>query len=153
MQSENFATRKSIGLKAGEMVSSCVATRVRLINRAISSLFDDALREHGIKISQVNLLVIIYKLGDAKSSDVCNIMKMDSSTLSRNMERMKKKGWLDTKSQDGVRAHTLSLTEAGEELLEKVYPSWKAAQRQAVQILDVEGVDAIFKISSRVWAK
>jgi DNA-binding MarR family transcriptional regulator len=136
---------------ASEMASACVATRARLIGRALSAVYDDAIREFGVKISQVNLLVIVYKLGDAKSADVCRIMKMDASTLSRNVDRMKKKGWLDSRHDDGDRSMIVTVTPAGGELLTQIHAKWKEAQRKAVDMLDVDGVESIFKISARLW--
>ena len=146
-------TKKDSSICAGEMASSCIATRARLISRSLTAIYDDALRGSGLKISQLNLMVIIYKLGQAKSTDVCRIMKMDASTLSRNVDRMKKKGWLVTAVHDGARFMTITVTPGGEHLLEAIYPRWKEAQRKAVDLLDVNGVESIFELSARIWSK
>jgi hypothetical protein len=41
-----------------------------------------------LKVSQMNILVVVAKLGDARPADVCRILKLDASTLSRNVERI-----------------------------------------------------------------
>ena len=145
--------KKGPAFCANDIASSCVATRARLISRVLSSVYDEAIREYGVKISQVNLLVIIFKLGEAKSPDICRIMKMDASTLSRNVDRMKKKGWLEVKHEDGARSMIVTVTPAGGELLEHIHAKWKEAQRKAVEILDVDGVESIFNISARLWSR
>jgi len=135
------------------MASSCVATRARLISRSITAIYDEAMQGSGVKVSQVNLMVMVYNLGNARSTDICRIMKMDSSTLSRNVDRMKKKGWLDSRHEVGARSMVITVTPAGEQLLADIYPQWKEAQRQAVDLLDVEGMEAVFSLSSRIWSR
>ena len=45
---------------------SCIAVRLRLLNRVVTNLYDDALRPLGLKVSQLNLLVVTAKLGLAR---------------------------------------------------------------------------------------
>ena len=42
---------------ADRMARECIAVRVRLINRVITALYDEALRPFGLRISQANILV------------------------------------------------------------------------------------------------
>jgi hypothetical protein len=46
----------------------CIAVRVRLLNRVITSLYDDALRPLGITVSQLNLLVAICRMEQPETS-------------------------------------------------------------------------------------
>lgn len=85
------------------MACECLAARVRILNRAITGLYDDALRPFGVKISQMNILVVAAKLGVARPGRICEILHMDASTLSRNAERMLAQGWLEV--LPGVDAH------------------------------------------------
>ena len=39
-----------------EIAGNCLAVRVRLLGRAVTSLYDHALEEHGVSIAQINLL-------------------------------------------------------------------------------------------------
>src|SRR5438094_2431370 len=75
----------------------CIAVRLRLLNRVITNLYDDALRPLGLKVSQLNILVVTAKLGLTRPAQVCELLQLDTSTLSRNVERMraKPKGWLE----------------------------------------------------------
>ena len=38
---------------------TCIAVRLRLLNRVVTNLYDDALRPLGLKVSQVNILVVM----------------------------------------------------------------------------------------------
>ena len=35
----------------------CIANKVRLLNRAVTAIYDEALRPYGLKISQMSVLV------------------------------------------------------------------------------------------------
>ena len=45
---------------------TCIAVRLRLLNRVVSSFYDDALRPLGLKVSQMNILTVTAKLGLAR---------------------------------------------------------------------------------------
>src|SRR2546425_10479862 len=54
---------------------NCIAVRLRLLNRVVTNLYDDALRPLGLKVSQLNLLVVTAKLGLAQPAKVCDILQ------------------------------------------------------------------------------
>ena len=77
------------------IAASCIALRLRPLNRVVTNLYDEALRSLGLKVGQLNILVVTAKLGLAQPAKVCDILQMDASTLSRNVERMRAKDWLE----------------------------------------------------------
>ncbi|QDT96474.1 MarR family winged helix-turn-helix transcriptional regulator [Gimesia aquarii] len=117
------------------IASECIAVRMRILNRVISKIYDDALRQTGAKVSQMNILVAVGKLGTARPADVCAALHLDVSTLSRNVERMKARGWLEVIPDEDGRAQPFRLTSEGRKLLEQAAPAWKEAQEQAKQLL------------------
>src|SRR5437763_7030004 len=110
---------------------TCIAVRLRLLNRVVTNYYDDALRPLGLKVSQLNILVVAAKLGLARPARVCDILQLDASTLSRNVERMRAHGWLEVVPDEDARAQPFRLTERGRRLIEKAAPAWEKAQRQA----------------------
>ena len=128
----------------------CIAVRVRLINRLVTAVYDDALRPVGIKASQMNILVALSLLGPSKPVRICRILRLDPSTLSRNVERMKKKGWLETIPGDDVRSHLLAVLDPGIAILRDAYPAWREAQEKAAAILGGEAVHTLLTAGSRL---
>jgi DNA-binding MarR family transcriptional regulator len=122
---------------------NCIAVRVRQLNRVITNVYDDALRPLGLKISQLNVLVAAAKLGLAQPTKLCEILQMDASTLSRNVDRMRAKGWLEIVSGEDGRTQPFRLTPRGTRLLEKAIPAWERAQRCAAELLGPDGVAAV----------
>src|SRR5215218_8857276 len=118
---------------------TCIAVRLRLLNRVVTNLYDDALRPLGLKVSQLNILVVTAKLVVAQPAQVCDLLQLDTSTLSRNVERMRAKGWLEVVPGEDARTQPFRLTAQGRRLLEKAIPAWEEAQRQAGELLGDEG--------------
>jgi DNA-binding MarR family transcriptional regulator len=118
---------------------TCIAVRLRLLNRVVTNLYDDALRPLGLKVSQMNILVVTAKLGLARPVQVCDILQLDTSTLSRNVERMRAQGWLEVVSDEDARTQPFRLSSQGKRLIEKAIPAWEEAQRQAKELLGSEG--------------
>src|SRR6516164_10275573 len=117
------------------IASTCIAVRLRLLNRVVTNLYDDALRPLGLKVSQLNILVVTAKFGLARPAKVCEILQLDTSTLSRNVERMRAHGWLEVVSGKDARTQPFRLTAQGRTLLERSVPAWERAQKEATKIL------------------
>ena len=129
-----------IDMAVETIAADCVAVRTRLLNRVISSIYNDALRPLGVKVSQMNLLVVAAKLGVARPAEVCRILQMDVSTLSRNVDRMRAQGWLEVVDDPDGRAQPFRITPAGETLIQAAFPIWQQAQAQITALLGEDGV-------------
>src|SRR5262249_22621186 len=113
-----------------DIAHTCIALQLRLLNRVITNLYDDALRSLDLKVSQLTLLVVTAKLGLAQPAKVCDLLQLDTSTLSRNVERMRAKGWLEAVPGEDARTQPFRLTARGRKLLETAVPAWGQGQRE-----------------------
>lgn len=129
---------------------NCIAVRLRLLNRVVTNLYDDALRPFGMKVSQFNILVVAAKLGLARPAKVCEILQLDTSTLSRNVERMRAHGWLEVVPGEDARMQPFRLTAKARKLLERMAPSWEKAQQKAGELLGEDGVAVLAKTASKL---
>jgi DNA-binding MarR family transcriptional regulator len=126
----------------------CIAVRLRSLNRVITNLYDDELRPLGLKASQLNILIATAKLGLTRPARVCEILQLDASTLSRNVERMRSNGWLEVVPGEDARTQPFRVTPTGRRLIEKAFPAWRKAQRAACQLLGEEGIALLNKASN-----
>lgn len=133
-----------------KVASECVAVRLRMLNRIVTNIYDDALRSLGLKVSQMNILVAAAKMGTARPIDVCEYLHLDVSTLSRNVERMKARGWLEVVPDEDGRSQPFRLTPKGRELLEMAVPAWSKAQQQVEKILGNGFVEQLEQTTKRV---
>ena len=132
------------------MAHECIAVRVRLINRVITALYDEALRPSGLRTSQANILAAVAHLAEARPAEVSRILRIEKSTLSRDVELMKQNGWVESDPPTGGRNQTIRLTSQGEKLLVKIRPSWEKAQAEAKLLIGEDGEAALRQIASRL---
>ena len=99
------------------IAGQCIAVRLRMLNRVVTNIYDDALRPLGLKVSQMNILVAAAKMGVARPAEMGGRLHLDVSTLSRNVERMKARGWLEVVPDEDGRAQPFRVTARGVKLL------------------------------------
>jgi len=121
----------------------CIAHKIRLLNRAVTAVYDQALRPHGLKISQMSVLTTVASMGSATPGAVGRRLHMEKSTLSRNLERMRARGWLEIVQPKDGRATELRATAQGKRLLRDVHRAWSRAQERTAEMLGEEGVRGI----------
>ena len=132
------------------MATDCLGFRVRRLNRIVSAYYDDGLRPFKAKLSQINLLIIVWRFENITPSELSKIAQIDTSTLSRNLERIIARGWIQsTPSTDG-RSYHLSVTTDGKKMLKKIYPAWKEAQKKTEKLLGNELVKDIKQLDMKL---
>jgi DNA-binding MarR family transcriptional regulator len=146
----DMPTRKRTDDDLTELVArECIATKIRRLNRAVTAIYDEALRPHGLKVSQMGVLVTVAKMGEASPGAVGRTLDLETSTLSRNVDRMKARGWLETVPTADARAHLLRVTPRGMRLLREAHDAWCRAQKSAGELLGEEGVRGISLTTAR----
>lgn len=132
------------------IASQCIAVRLRMVNRVVTNIYDEALRPLGIKVSQMNVLVAAAKMKLARPAEICEALQLDGSTLSRNLERMKARGWLEVVPDPDGRAQPFRVTKLGRKVLEELLPAWELAQKKAGAVLGQDLTEALARAASRL---
>jgi len=101
-------------------------------------------------VSQMNILIAAAKMDTARPIEVCEYLHLDVSTLSRNVERMKARGWVEVVPGKDGRSKPFRLTPQGRKLLEKAVPAWSEAQQQVKKILGDGFVEHLNQTMKRV---
>ena len=130
----------------------CIAMQVRLLNRVVTKIYDDCLRPHGLRTAQMNILVAISLMKSASPSAIERRLCLDKSTVSRNVERMRRRGWVEFVPGKDGRSHHLQVTAQGAKLLSKTTVVWQQAQKKAVSLLGKDGVTALSGIGVTLGA-
>lgn len=149
---------KKVHLDTSCVANECIAHRLRKINRVISNLYDNAIRHLGITVGQMNLLVQINELnnenGAARPSELSPRLQMETSTLSRTLERLRDKGFIDIyRDDEDGRAQQLYLTDQALELLRRGIAPWIKAQQKATQWLGSDGIALLHRIDQTIEAE
>jgi DNA-binding MarR family transcriptional regulator len=133
-----------------EIVGNCLAVRVRMLGRAVTSLYDHALEEHGVSIAQVNLMAALGKMGPTSPARIGEVLQLERSTVSRNLSLLMKHGWVEAVSANAKGVREVALTASGRKKIEAVMPAWRMAQQEAADLLGVGGVKAVRSLAASV---
>ncbi len=122
----------------------CLASRIRLLNRLVTAAYDTALRPHGLRIGQLNVLVSIAARGPLRASELCRLLKLEKSTLSRDLDRLLEHGWI-------TRSPRLEITSTGRARVTECLPAWRKAQRKARNLLTPPIADGAMQVVQNLW--
>jgi DNA-binding MarR family transcriptional regulator len=106
----------------------CTCANLRRASRAVTRLYNRELRPDGIEITQFTLLMVLDRTGDISQGRLCEILVLDSTTLTRTLKLLKKRGWVQAKEGDDRRMRIFRLTKTGEEKFRQSLRHWKRAQ-------------------------
>lgn len=146
-------TSKADVALARTMGRECLAVRVRLLSRTLTRLYDEAARPYGLTTAQVGLLIVVTAEGPIQPARIADVLSMDKSTVSRDLERLKAKGWIAL--EPGEIGHTLlvRVTDAGARLLREVEPAWRQAQAAARALLSDQGAQELLELTDALWSR
>jgi len=137
--------------KLVEMVGrECIANKLRILNRAVTAIYDEALRPHGVTIGQMTVLVTVSRMRHASPGAVGRLLHMEKSTLSRNVERMRARGWLDARPASDGRTTELHVSPVGRRLLRDAHSAWSRAQHRTREMLGTHGLGGIVRSVARL---
>ena len=111
----------------------CACFNLRKATRAVTQLYDDALRPSGLRCTQFSLLTLLKASGAVAMTRLADDAVMDRTTLARNLEVLERGGLVRIRSGEDARVREIELTRAGVAKLEEAFPLWRRAQRTVKQ--------------------
>jgi DNA-binding MarR family transcriptional regulator len=121
----------------------CTNFKIRQLMRQVSQHYDAELGKAGLKSTQYSLLGHVLKLGPVRPGDLAKAMRVDASTLTRNLKPLVDAGWLRIEAGTDDRSRSVIITEAGREKRSEAQRYWKAAQEKINRTLGEERVLAL----------
>ena len=111
----------------------CVCSAVRRADRALNRLYDEALRPTGLATTQYALLSALSRAGGPlPHGELAAMQEMAGTTLSRNLKPLLRDGLVRIAPGADRRTRHVTITEAGETVLEQARPRWRAVQERVV---------------------
>ncbi|MFI5305486.1 MAG: MarR family winged helix-turn-helix transcriptional regulator [Nitrospiria bacterium] len=144
---EKTAATKDISRLVRHLFKECIAVRIRLINRLITNEFDRELEKYGITTSQVAILGYLLSIHGGSPSDICKGLQIEKSTVSRNLARLKEKGWIAAAELRSDRSRKVVVTNEGIQTFERMFPSWEKALNKTKGMLGPSNVKLIHEIT------
>lgn len=121
----------------------CTNFKLRQLMRQVAQHYDVELAKTGLKTTQYSLLSHVVKLGPIRPVDLAQAMRLEASTLTRNLRPLIDQGWLVQGEGADARSRLITVTPAGRDKRAEAQRHWKAAQDALNRTLGFERVLAI----------
>jgi len=132
--------------------SVCNCLNLRRASQAITHVYDELLKPCGLRVNQFSLLAHIKGLEPVSVSDLALAMRLDRTTLVRNLRSLEEQGFIEDIAATGTRSRQLKLTERGLKLTLEAEAVWSEAQNSLVNYLGKEEVATLTELLSKIEA-
>ena len=138
---------------ATTIADRCLSMRIRFLNRTVNAIYDDAYRDIGITAAQGNMLVAIVLNEGISPTILGQRLNIEKSTLSRNLDRMRKSDLIDVREPSSGRSLELMPTKKGHELLLEILPRWESGEAATRELLGEDESSNITEAVDQARAK
>ena len=128
----------------------CACQNLRRATRIVTRIYDQELKNAGLEVTQFGLLTALASTGEVNQKRLSEGFVMDSTTLTRTLDRMQKRGWLSVTQGKDKRERLFSLTAAGRRQIAKAKPHWELAESRLRNELGKSGWNDIKEALSLV---
>lgn len=128
----------------------CLCGSVRRAARALTQMYEKAMARTGLTATQMTILQVLGRVGEARQGRLGEILAMDSTSLTRTLAVMRRKGWIAERRGRDRRERWLSLSTAGRRKLKGAEPLWERVQRQVRLEIGDDGWDQLMGLTRRL---
>lgn len=133
----------TLAVPQSERPQGCTNAKLRQFMRRVAQHYDTELSQAGIKTTQYSLLSHVEKLGPIRPVDLAASMKMEASTLTRNLKPLVDAGWVKVAAGADARSRLVTLTDAGRTKRAEAKRQWRKAQDGINDLLGMGNVAAL----------
>jgi DNA-binding MarR family transcriptional regulator len=116
-----------------EVAEGCACRNLRQAARAVTQLYDQALRPSGLRVTQFTLLVAVSVSEPVPITRLADALSLDRTTLARDLKPLAERGLVEIAAGDDRRLRVVRLTSQGREAIGRAYPLWRQAQAHIVE--------------------
>ncbi len=106
----------------------CTNLKLRQLSRAVTRHYDAYVAKTGLKNTQYSLLSHVVLLGPIQPVELARRMKLEASTLTRNLRPLVAQGWVEVGPGVDARSRSISATADGRAKRAEAQRAWKQAQ-------------------------
>jgi DNA-binding MarR family transcriptional regulator len=106
----------------------CTNLKLRQLSRVVTRHYDHFVAAVGLRNTQYSLLSHVVLLGPVRPTELAREMRIDASTLTRNLQPLIAQGWVRQQSGADARSRLIEATEPGRAKRAEAQRAWKQAQ-------------------------
>jgi DNA-binding MarR family transcriptional regulator len=122
----------------------------RRTSRALTQLYEAALRPLGLSATQLTILQALTRAGEVSQGQLGQMLAMDSTSLTRTLAIMRRQGWLAERRGKDRRERRLRLSSAGEAQLNRAQPVWEKIQSRLRRKLGQQTWNDLLQLTHQV---
>jgi DNA-binding MarR family transcriptional regulator len=126
---------------------------LRRASRVLTQHYDTALRPLGLRATQFTLLQALSLAGEVSQGALGEILAIDSTTLTRTLAIMGRRGWIASRSGEDRRERWLSLSAAGRAEYKRALPHWEKVQQELRARLGNQHWNKLLSLTNQVTAE
>jgi DNA-binding MarR family transcriptional regulator len=130
----------------------CLCANFRRTVRALTQVYEEALRPLGLRGTQFTILQALSLAGEVSQGQLGEILALDSTTLTRTLAIVARRGWIARRRGRDGREWRLSLSKAGRKEFERVSPTWERVQEGLREQLGNQRWKDLFQINHELTA-
>jgi DNA-binding MarR family transcriptional regulator len=130
----------------------CICATLRRSSRALTQLYEQALRPLGLRATQLTILQVLSRTGESSQGRLGEMLAMDSTSLTRTLGIMRRQGWIAERRGNDRRERWLRLTKAGDEQLRRALPVWGKVQTRLRRQLGDKAWNDLFRLTNQMTA-
>jgi len=135
-----------------ESSGACLCDTLRQTTRAVTRMYDDALRPVNLRITQYSVLAYLGSQGESRVRDLGAGLHLEETTLTRSLRPLEEQGWVQSRAGADRRERYVSITRAGRQLLSKARPLWAEVQERMRERISHGAWDALFRNLPKITA-
>jgi DNA-binding MarR family transcriptional regulator len=128
---------------------ACHCLNIRRTGQAITNRYNQHLGPSGLSTGQFSILKFLIQLRKVSVSKLAIEMRLDRTTLVRNLKPLEEKGLVIDVANKG-KNRQLELTEAGRQVYQNALLLWQDAQNEMEQLLGKDGLEALSLITQKI---
>jgi len=127
--------------------SGCTCFKLRRLTRRMTAVYDRALSEAGMRVTQYSLLTHLRGLHGVAMSELAEMLDMDRTTLTRNVRPLVEAGWIEVKpSTEDARIRLVHITPSGEMHWRAARVCWRQAQQEVNSTIGSVGLAELHRM-------
>ena len=123
---------------------------LRRTSRALTQLYDQALRPLSLSPTQLTILQVLSRAGEVSQGHLGEMLAMDSTSLTRTLAIMVGQRWITERRGKDRRERWLRLSSDGEEKLKRALPWWEKVQSRLRREIGEQAWNNLLRLTLQV---
>ena len=128
----------------------CLCASFRRTARALTQMYEEALRPLGLRATQWTILQALTRAGDVSQGRLGEMLAMDSTSLTRTLAIMRRADWVSEQRGEDRRERRIRLSPAGEAKLKRATPVWEKVQSRLRRKLGNRKWESLLQLTHHV---